>query len=406
MHVNQNDSLPGGPQVPYKIEVLNTDGTTDAPRTTQLKNFMADAAWNNGVGGGPSTKPGTMPIFVTDGLFTAGSGCAAGQPTCQNAAQNSYTTKLPNLAANAGRTAQAAWAGPPGSFVYTEVMGTGLGNFDLDYRRGGFYNWREQKWMILLNINVADLIAWNAAKGGALFANTDGTSSGTGGIVIYATVDGPNSNTINNYGVRVFGSANLPVPPLPGGIGVSADPTGLTVVSDQAIYVLGSFNSPAAGQRQPASIVGDSVNVLSNGYWLSQANCNTTLCRDGQSVGVGLANRVAAATTVNAAFLGGVDTTPLNAGSQASYNGGLENYPRFHENWSGISFTYQGSFVSLGTPSHVNGAWCGTGAGCNIYNPPVRAWNYDAAYNNAANLPPLTPRFVYVQQVLFTENFK
>jgi hypothetical protein len=72
--------------------------------------------------------------------------------------------------------------------------------------------------------------------------------------------------------------------------------------------------------------------------------------------------------------------------------------------------TYRGSFVSLGTPRHVNGIWCSTGgsttAGCNIYNPPQRLWDYDAAFNNAAFLPPLTPRFVYVQQVLFTENFK
>ena len=43
---------------------------------------------------------------------------------------------------------------------------------------------------------------------------------------------------------------------------------------------------------------------------------------------------------------------------------------------------------------------------CNIYNPPTRNWNFDPAFNNAANLPPLTPRFVYVQQVLFTEDFK
>ena len=44
--------------------------------------------------------------------------------------------------------------------------------------------------------------------------------------------------------------------------------------------------------------------------------------------------------------------------------------------------------------------------GCTIYNPPTRNWNFDPAFNNAANLPPLTPRFVYVQQVLFTEDFK
>jgi hypothetical protein len=281
-----------------------------------------------------------------------------------------------------------------------EVMGQALGQFDGDYRRGGFYNWREQKWMLLLNINIRDLILWNSQNGSPFFSSTDNTE---GGIVIFITIDGPNSNVINNYGVRVFGSATLPAPPLPAGIGANADPTGVTVVSDQALYVLGDFNS--GGNRQPASLIGDSVNVLSQNYWTAQAACATVFCRDGQSVQA-LANRVAANTTINAAFLGGVDTTPPNGGT-ANYNGGLENYPRFHETWAGgRTLTYQGAFVSLGTPAHVNGKWCGTGAACNIYDPPTRVWNFDPAYNDAANLPPLTPRFVYVQQVLFTEDFK
>ena len=89
-----------------------------------------------------------------------------------------------------------------------------------------------------------------------------------------------------------------------------------------------------------------------------------------------------------------------------TYNGGLENYPRFHESWSGFTLFYRGSFVSLGTPRHSNGNWCGTGAGCNIYNAPQRNWDYDTDFQNVANLPPLTPRFVAVDQILFTENFR
>ena len=89
-----------------------------------------------------------------------------------------------------------------------------------------------------------------------------------------------------------------------------------------------------------------------------------------------------------------------------TYNGGLENYPRFHESWSGTTLFYRGSFVSLGTPRHSNGNWCGTGAGCNIYNAPQRNWDYDTDFQNVANLPPLTPRFVAVDQILFTENFR
>ena len=61
--------------------------------------------------------------------------------------------------------------------------------------------------MLLLNINVRDLILWNQQNGEPFFATND---SSEGGMVIFATIDGPLSNTINNYGIRVFGSAGYP----------------------------------------------------------------------------------------------------------------------------------------------------------------------------------------------------
>jgi hypothetical protein len=396
-------NLPGGPVLNHRIEVVNAGGVVDVVRTVALYNFMTDGAWNNRVlvGRGPSTYRGTMPIFITD-VPTAASGCTDVNPGC-NANQNrgSYAPTLPAPALG-NRFSQL----PSGT--YSEFMSPaqpGLGApfaFDRDYRRGGFYNWREGRWMLLLNINARDLMLWNQQNGQPFFASND---SSEGGIVIFATIAGPDSNDDdNNYGIRIFGTADIP---LPGGIDVSADPTGLTVASDQAIYVLGDFNRGVVNggtPRQPASIIGDSVNVLSQNYWQGQGACNTALCRDGQSTqGLGNAARDAMNTWINGAFLGGVDTTDAAANN---YNGGLENYPRFHEDWAGFNLTYQGSFVSLGEPEHVNGPWCGTGGGCNIYNPPVRLWNFEPGYNDAANLPPLTPRFVYVQQVLFTEDFK
>jgi hypothetical protein len=39
------------------------------------------------------------------------------------------------------------------------------------------------------------------------------------------------------------------------------------------------------------------------------------------------------------------------------------------------------------------------------YVPPPRRWFYDVSFNNSTNLPPLTPRFVYLQLVYFTEVF-
>jgi len=103
-------------------------------------------------------------------------------------------------------------------------------------------------------------------------------------------------------------------------------------------------------------------------------------------------------------LLGGVDNTP--SGFASNYNGGIENYPRFHEDWSGVWFRYRGSFVSLGEPEHVDGPWCGTGGSCNIYDPPNRDWDFDTEFNDTANLPPLTPRFTFLEQRVFAQELK
>jgi hypothetical protein len=175
----------------------------------------------------------------------------------------------------------------------------------------------------------------------------------------------------------------------------------LTVASDQAVYVEGDYNTGAGPcsfggrPKAPAALMGDALNVLSNG-WSGPAAC----ANDCQSR-CALASRVASSTVVNAALLAGVDDTVPGI-----YNGGLENYPRFHETWSGRTLTDRGSFVSLGTPRHNSGSWCGTGNPCGIYDAPARNWDYDAAFQDVAQLPPLTPRFVAVEQILFTENFR
>jgi hypothetical protein len=394
--------------LPHDVEVQNVDGSRDGIKTAALQNFMNDASWNQSAGN--SLFPRTRPIFYTDVPNPATSNCTdTTRVGCNRDLASSY---LPNFVATAANSAN--------NRVYASDMRafTGSTIFDNDYRRGGFYNWRERKWMLLLNINVSDLLRWNRQHADILFNSADTTD---GGPIIFATVDDSNlatpiSGGINNYGVRVFGSRNLPdYSPNAG------DPTGLTFVTDQALYVLGDYNRGNTGVGdlawEPAALMGDSLNVMSNAMWQTAAQCpagSNCTSNDYQSI-LDQTNRNAADTTINAAFLGGVDVT--NGGI---YNGGLENYPRFHEDWGGSTLNYSGSFVSLGTPVHVNGSWCGTGgtandnpnsgsgtgANCNIYSPPTRAWNYDSRFNDVSNLPPNTPVFVYVQQVLFTESFQ
>ncbi len=363
----------GDPAILDTIEVQDSSGSQDTTLTQRLLSFLRDKNWNTA----NSSMPGTMPIFYTDVPAGPGTNCSDSHAVgCNNRSRHSY---LPNF-----RSDNRVYS------LYSTDMKDSTGAFT-EFRRGGFYDNREQKWMYLLNINLHDLLGWNMAQptSNRLFDPSDTTD---GGIVIYASVQGPDSNGLNNYGVRIFGSNALPFPPAPGG-----DPTGVTVVSDQAVYVLGDFNSAAtiAAGKQPAAIIGDTINILSNNYFSTTHSC-TNDCQSNLSLGDG--NRNAADTTINTAFLGGVDDTTGGA-----YNGGLENYPRFHESWSGDRLTYRGSFVSLGLPEHKDGSWV---YGSPVYNAPIRRYDYDPDFNEVQNLPPLTPRFVYVQQVLFTQEFK
>jgi len=153
---------------------------------------------------------------------------------------------------------------------------------------------------------------------------------------------------------------------------------GLTVVSNQPVYVKGDYNNE---NKKPAAVICDSVNLLSN------------LWDDGTSTS-GLPSRVPDNTQVNMAFIAGIDTT-----TTGQYNGGLENYPRLHENWSQSprrTLTIRGSFVELWNSIFSQGEWL---YGNPQYTAPTRDWDYDTDFNDVDNLPPFTPFAVEMQRV-------
>ena len=124
---------------------------------------------------------------------------------------------------------------------------------------------------------------------------------------------------------------------------------------------------------KPAALIGDAITVLS-GAW---TDANSTAA---------LNSRNAADTTVNAAFLAGVVETV-----SGSYSGGVENFPRFLENWSGRSLYYNGSMVVMYPSRYARGNWGGTGDTYGIYNPPARRWAFDVNFRDVTKLPPATP---------------
>ncbi len=322
-----------------------------------------------------------------------------------NAGNNPDTTNSPTAvevrnvdnSLNAGATATLNNTGTcPGN-----IAGRVVGNSN------SFYNNRENGNVRMLEIDMRKMLDCLRAS------NWFGTGkllndSSEGGLVLHFSVSGPNSASQNSrYGVRIRNA-----PTLQSTVVGAPQVRGMTVVSDQGVYTWGNYNSTS---WIPAAILADTFNPLSGNWYdaphaTNEAPCSGGLyCSRNTNIGrdpVTGSNRVATTTSVYTAVLAGTDTTggvEGTGGQGGAYNGGLENYPRFHEYWSNITFAYLGSFVSLNRPRHSSGAWV---YGDRFYTAPIRTWDYDTRFNNAANLPPLTPRFVYLRQELFVRDFE
>jgi len=202
------------------------------------------------------------------------------------------------------------------------------------------YDYRENKAINLRQIDVGNLVS-------------SGKAPANGILYISETQNGTNSKA-----VRLTNGATLPT-------------GGLTIASNNPIYLKGNYNTV---NKKGAAIMGDAITFLSNNW------------NDANAVNAGspFSSRVASNTTVNAAVVTGNTTT-----SVGSYNGGLENLPRFLEDWSGRTFTYKGSLIDLWQSQQGTGAWQ---YGSPRYTAPNRVWSYDTDFNDPANLPPGTPR--------------
>ncbi|MDX1951921.1 MAG: hypothetical protein SFY81_07030 [Verrucomicrobiota bacterium] len=220
-----------------------------------------------------------------------------------------------------------------------------------------FYNRREGKTIVTTGIDVGRLKTWSETNN--LIRPLLGRDINS---VYVADMRSQTGST--ESGVRVANGQTLPS-------------QGLTVATPNPLYVKGHYNAPAAHLgttnttlTKPASLVGDAITILSTAW--NDANSTASL-----------ATRNASSTTVNAAFLAGI--VPSGGGY---YSGGVENFPRFLETWSGDTFTYNGSMVVMFYSSIATAPW----GGSNVYDPPTRHWTFDLNFLDATKLPPGTPQ--------------
>jgi len=201
---------------------------------------------------------------------------------------------------------------------------------------------------------------------------------------------------------------NLPLPP--GATGLNGG--GFTVSSENPVYVLGDYNSnTAAGAwvdagHAAAGILADSVTLLSNPA--ASVNTATPGWNDEKDMAnpTALTNRNAVPTSYRVAIAAGKNLTFPNATGANSNDwgtdGGVHNFLRYIEDWSGQTLWYEGSIVSLYTSQYATGTFkcCGT-----VYSPPARNYSFDSLFLNPADLPPGTPRFTDIVNLTYRQDF-
>ena len=123
--------------------------------------------------------------------------------------------------------------------------------------------------------------------------------------------------------------------------------------------------------------MGDAITILST-TWNDSYNSRTSLN-----------SRNAGDTTVNAATLEGI-VPSVTVNGVKHYSGGVENFLRLLENWSGNTLTYNGSIVVMFDSRYATNYWQNPG---NYYDVPTRNWGFDANYSQGQNkLPPIFPQ--------------
>ena len=151
----------------------------------------------------------------------------------------------------------------------------------------------------------------------------------------------------------------------------------LTIACENPLYIQGDFNTT---NKQPVASLSDAVTFLSNSWNPADSKLSYT-------------NRKASITTANIAFVTG-DLVPTNS----NYGGGLENLPRFLEDWNGTDFVYSGSMIEGWRSEQAIGNWRYIQSSDAYYSAPTRKWSFDTDFEDPAKLPPHSPTIQLFQR--------
>lgn len=226
-----------------------------------------------------------------------------------------------------------------------------------------FTDQREGKTMRVTELDIARFRTW-AATNTSVIAKL---GAGNPPNLVYVADDRTVSAS-QQTAVRLINGQTLPA-------------RGLTLATVNPLYVRGHFNctnnahlgTTNTSSTLPSSLIADALTVQS-GAW-----------SDGAS-GSAYTSRVATDTTINAALLAGMVYT--SADGNTSKSGGVVNFPRLLEAWSGRTLTLNGSLVNLFDSARATAQFQAPGV---YYNAPNRNFNFDPNFLDSTRLPPGSP---------------
>jgi len=213
------------------------------------------------------------------------------------------------------------------------------------------------------------------------FPYADGSKPGKDGVQL----------ADKGWAVRLHNAEQIPNPDFARENGIY----GTTVATNAPMYLKGNYNAdghwseaaddefePDLGNRDlynptrvypeaAAALAADAVTILSDD-WVDENSAEELKKR-----------RVKHHTEVSAAIISGI--VPSGKYGEKSYSGGVENFPRFLEDWKGKDFVYRGSIVCLYESELATGLWEKAS-----YWAPVRKWGFNSMFG-AGIYPPGMP---------------
>ena len=194
---------------------------------------------------------------------------------------------------------------------------------------------------------------------------------------------------------------------------------GLTIASENAVYIHGNFNAcgtmtancpgpvtaalPTSGfggnpgvDHVSAAVLADAVTLLSRNW--NDIRSFTQPHDPAQRKGFTTWYRLGIIAGKGVSFLRPT-SAPASDPKDFGTDGGAHNFLRFLEDWDGTLF-YRGSIISLYNSRQATGTYkcCVT-----VYQPPTRGYSFDPEFLTPNLLPPRTPMFRDVNTLTFRQ---